>query len=147
MDGSHFPGAGSTACGGLIRDATGNFLRGFHCKITSRNVIWAELWGVLSGLQLARTLKMNNLIVEADSITAISLINKGFSSSPALHFLVGEIRILARQKDWHVMFQQVPRSANACADHLANKGHLGDFYLYLVEDPWPLLSILLQDDV
>lgn len=129
VDGSHGLGKGSLACGGLIRDAEGNFIKGFHSKITSSNVIWAELWGVLSGLQLARNIMLQHIVVEVDSKTAIDTINKGFSTSPALQYLIEEIKTLVRKRDWSVEFHHILRSANSCADHLAHRGHAGSFFL------------------
>lgn len=121
MDGPHGCGKGSSACGGLIRDVTSMFLEGFHCKVTSSNVVWAELWGVLPGLRLAREVKLLNIIVGSDSKSAIDMIHRRFSPKPAFRFLVEELLSLARKSDWRVDFHHIFRSANSCVDHLANK--------------------------
>lgn len=36
---------------------------------------------------------------------------------------------------------------NKCADALAQKGHDGPFSLSIVDNPYPLLGLLLQDDL
>lgn len=46
IDGSHLRSAGSSACGGLVRDSDGRFVKGFYCRVGSGNAIWAELWGL-----------------------------------------------------------------------------------------------------
>lgn len=43
VDGSHCVTRGESACGGLIRNSSGLFIKGFFCKVTTSNIVWAEM--------------------------------------------------------------------------------------------------------
>lgn len=43
-------------CGGLIQDYHGQFVRGFHCNLGAATAASAELWGLMHGLRLAKSL-------------------------------------------------------------------------------------------
>lgn len=58
---------GYTTCGGLLRDSDGAFTKGFFCKVSYGNALWAEMWSILYGLKLARNLSLQRIIVETDS--------------------------------------------------------------------------------
>jgi hypothetical protein len=38
---------GQTACGGLIRNHHGHFMKGFSCNLGAENALIAELWDIL----------------------------------------------------------------------------------------------------
>lgn len=66
---------GLAACGGLLRNAMGQFISGFHCNLGSATSVLAELWGLTLGLRLARQLGVTRLLVELDSRTVCSMIS------------------------------------------------------------------------
>lgn len=51
IDGSHNPSSSSSSCGGLIRDEACAFLKGFFCKLSPCNSLWAELCALLHGIK------------------------------------------------------------------------------------------------
>ena len=64
----------AASCGGIIRDCLGNFINAFTHHIGFCLELVGELWGLLNGLQLASRMGLNNIILEADSAVAVSLI-------------------------------------------------------------------------
>lgn len=66
VDGSHGICNHSSTCGGILNDDDGLFLKGFFCKVTSCNVMWAEIRGILSGLRIARDMEIPKIIVDLD---------------------------------------------------------------------------------
>ncbi|XP_061367067.1 uncharacterized protein LOC133310186 [Gastrolobium bilobum] len=61
-------------CGGLLRDWNGSWLCGFSAFIGSCSPLQAELWAILRGLDLAWKYGWKNIILESDSVQAISLL-------------------------------------------------------------------------
>lgn len=73
VDGSCYGEGENIACGGLIRDASGSWIRGFLHKIGAGSVLQADLWGILTGLKMAWNAGMEKVIVEADSKCEVEL--------------------------------------------------------------------------
>lgn len=74
---------GFIRAGGVIRDSSGIWCFGFMRKIGNGEVLQAEAWGLLTGLQLAAELGLNHLAVESDSATLINLLqNNDFELHP-----------------------------------------------------------------
>lgn len=67
VDGSCVQATGVAACGGLIRDHQGRWLRGFMHNIGSCSTVEAEAWAVMQGLNVAVQLGVRNIVVESDS--------------------------------------------------------------------------------
>ncbi|XP_061350360.1 uncharacterized protein LOC133295534 [Gastrolobium bilobum] len=105
------------ACGGLIRDEYGNWVSGFVYNIGSCDPLTAEFWGILKGLQFAWEMKVQNLIVESDSLQAIQAI-VGKREDNACYALSNTIQRLL-DKDWHTVLLHVRREGNLCADWIA----------------------------
>lgn len=99
VDGSHGVGNQSSACGRLLKDDARAFIQGFFCKISSSNVLWVELWSLLSGLKLARDLGIKPLIIEVDSITRIDMVHQGHARNSAPQVLLDEVKSLLRRRD------------------------------------------------
>ena len=140
---SHF-GVG-VACGGVIRDARGNFLRGFMFKGMEGDSLSTELWGCLHDLKLAWDLRHRQVILESDSAKAIDLMKKGNHDLHADGGLIEEIRCLM-ERDWRLEVGHINRWANTAADHLAKAGLLAmiGFHVVIVTDE-ALDSLLLKD--
>ncbi|KAF7804601.1 putative ribonuclease H protein At1g65750 family [Senna tora] len=92
VDGSVDPGSfGSSACGGVLRDRDGNFLCGFSRNVGSCSITFTELWGVLSGLQVAWNRGFKKVIIETDCLNARRLIYQNFEEGHCSAQLVDEI--------------------------------------------------------
>ncbi|KAK4285196.1 hypothetical protein QN277_001926 [Acacia crassicarpa] len=133
------------ACGGVIRDAHGNFLRGFMFKGMEGDSLSAKLWGCLHSLKLAWDLGHRQVILEADSAEAIDLMKKVNHDLHADGGLVEEIRCLM-ERDWRLEVDHINRWANTTADHLTKAGlsSMTGFHVVIVTNG-VLDSLLLKD--
>ncbi|KAF7827037.1 putative ribonuclease H protein At1g65750 family [Senna tora] len=93
VDGLVYEGR-AAACGGVIRNAVGDFIVGFS----------------------------GNVLLEADSKTALNLIEKGVPISHPSSSLISSIREYM-QRDWMITCKHTYREANHLADLLAHHGH------------------------
>lgn len=59
--------ANLASCGGVIRDSTGSWLRGFVSNIGACSPALAEAWALLRSIQLAIQMRFQNVIFEGDS--------------------------------------------------------------------------------
>ncbi|GAU36816.1 hypothetical protein TSUD_219190 [Trifolium subterraneum] len=73
VDGSFNTISGSTACGGLIRNQHGIFVKGFYSKIGSSNAIWAEMWALRIGIRIAQNSLLPKVVFEMDSKQDVGL--------------------------------------------------------------------------
>lgn len=115
--------------------------------MTSSNALWAELWGVLSGIQLARDLNLKKFIIESDSKMVVEAILWGSFPNPSVQCLLDEILLMFHRRDWEMEVAHILISTNRCADAYACLGYSGCFAISLVDRPWPLLELLLRDDI
>ncbi|KAK9024491.1 hypothetical protein V6N11_004651 [Hibiscus sabdariffa] len=106
-----------TAIGGLIRDDSGGWLRGFYRFVGRCSVLLAELWAIYDGLRLAWETGFRQVVVDSDNMEAVSIVNRS-SLVLARSALVQSIWILMQQ-DWLVKVGHVPREENAAAHELA----------------------------
>ncbi|KAF7814111.1 putative ribonuclease H protein At1g65750 family [Senna tora] len=147
VDGSVDPSSfGSSACGGVLRDRDGNFLCGFIRNVGSCSIILADLWGILSGLQVAWNRGFKKVILETDSLNAERLIHQAFEEGHCSAQLVQGIHKLMAQ-EWEVVIQHVYREANFVADRLAQLGHYENFSVRIIEQPPDCIHNLLYEDV
>lgn len=66
-DGALITLSGLVGCGGVIRDARGEWRAGFSRRIGAKNSFMAELRGLRDGLILCCNLHISSLIVELDA--------------------------------------------------------------------------------
>ena len=121
-DGASQGNPGKAGGGGVIRDSTGKWVKGFSRSMGVTTSVIAEFWAIRDGLVLAKQLGIQNLEVEldakivADLLQADSVTNR-FSSSP----LLNDCRLLLNS--FHqIRMRHVFREANFCADSLARRG-------------------------
>ncbi|KAJ1386088.1 Ribonuclease H-like superfamily [Sesbania bispinosa] len=107
------------ACVGTIRDHWGGFIEGFSQNLGCCSVLQAELHGTLRGLQLAKRKGLRKIVIEADSLIAISLIDKGCLPSHIALCVVEEIRKIAKAFD-SISWAHIFKEANGLADCFAN---------------------------
>ncbi|XP_028782034.1 TMV resistance protein N-like [Neltuma alba] len=145
VDGAFSTFGAISACGGLLRDATGLYIRGFLHRLDDGDALHAELWACLHGLKLAWDGGHRQVILESDSSSVLELI----STHPDEHHddfrLLKEIREML-DRDWEVQLQHVSRMHNRAADFLAKEGlkAISGFHL-VVPAPVNLLPILDSD--
>ncbi|OMO54462.1 hypothetical protein CCACVL1_27785 [Corchorus capsularis] len=70
---------GFASAGDLIRDSNGVWIRGFAMNIGITNSLSAELWGLLEGLCLAKSLNLSNVIVHMDVSVMVNFLNQGIT--------------------------------------------------------------------
>ncbi|KAF7802871.1 uncharacterized protein G2W53_041982 [Senna tora] len=84
--------------GGLSIDDNGNWVVGFAKFVGSGNAITAELWGIIIGMEAAKSVHCTKLIVETDNCDVISLINDlNLPRSHSLFPLVHKCRCSAKE--------------------------------------------------
>ncbi|KAJ1383082.1 Ribonuclease H domain [Sesbania bispinosa] len=76
VDGSALGNPGLAGFGGLLRDGSGNWLKGFYGGIGVSEILHAELLAIKHGLELAWSEGYRNVIVWSDSQLALDLIDK-----------------------------------------------------------------------
>jgi ribonuclease HI len=148
VDGSHKKSSGISTCGGLIRDSNGKCIRGFYNRLGSCSAVWAELWALHIGIEMANQLNIKNVIFEMDSLVVVNMVNLGSSPNAFLQPLLQEVTTLLHHPGWSTSVCHVYREANRCADLLANLGHTSlDFNCNFIDVFSPTLKLLLEDDV
>ncbi|XP_045831621.1 uncharacterized protein LOC123923015 [Trifolium pratense] len=138
---------GQAACGGIIRNHNGNFVKGFMCKLGSGNALFAELKGILLGLQIMREMQLTNVILETDSIHAINMIQNRHTSIFHLQPLLQEIINLINLSGSTIRINHIHREANTCADALALRGHQADFSPSMLDVISPSINLLFDKDL
>ncbi|KAK4258121.1 hypothetical protein QN277_007613 [Acacia crassicarpa] len=141
-------GEGNLAgCGGLLRGSDGEWIAGFARKLGSCSANKAELWGVLTGLQVAKICNLEQIIVECDSVAVVQLLSKlqadGIADSDTT--LLTEIyRFL--QKFSSVACVHVYREGNKCADSLANLSFDQEDFFVCFDTPLGVIVDCLYSD-
>ena len=110
-----------SACGGVLRDNSNNWLGGFMCKLTAIPVSIAEIIGIIHGLNLCWSRGYRQVLVHTDSMEAISLLTWGCGNSHPFKDVIEEGRLILT-KTWQVTLAHKPREEILLADHLAKIG-------------------------
>ncbi|WJX29889.1 hypothetical protein P8452_18486 [Trifolium repens] len=105
-------------CGGVFRDESGSWMRGFARMVGNCSVIMAELWGILSALQVIQENGYQKVIIETDSVTAVDLIVKGCLPNHPCASIVSRINRL-KMPEMEIIFQHTYRQANQVANWFA----------------------------
>ena len=123
-DGSVEGNPGQAGAGGVIRDHTGCWFKGFSRSIGITNSLAAELWGLRDGLVLAHQYNIKKLIIELDAKAVLDLIQPANLTSCSHHpygALISDCRSLIQKlEDFRI--QHIFREGNATADILAKAG-------------------------
>lgn len=138
---------GMAACGGLIQNSHGLFIRGFHCNLGSASVVLVELWGLTLGLRMARSMVIASILVELDSQVIVHMIRTRRTHCAHLQPLLAEALGFMEVQDWHCSISHIFREVNFCVDKLAELGHLGSFQWTVLEIPPASLSLALAADL
>ncbi|WCJ20597.1 LINE-1 retrotransposable element ORF2 protein [Euphorbia peplus] len=146
-DGSRNVETNSIAAGGVIRDGEGKWCSGFVHNIGKGSSFEAKLWGVLSGLKLAIDLRINKLMVEADCMEVVNMINNECPMHHPSRILIRNIQRLLSKFE-AVQIIHIHREGNRVADRLARKAHDGPLGLNnLPEAPVEVISLLHEDNL
>ncbi|KAL4356853.1 hypothetical protein AHAS_Ahas09G0128200 [Arachis hypogaea] len=70
VDGSVMPPASMASCSGLIRDCQGKMIAVFMMNLGNYSITLAGLWGLYTGIKLARELGIGKLLIETVSLCA-----------------------------------------------------------------------------
>ncbi|KAF7833187.1 putative ribonuclease H protein At1g65750 family [Senna tora] len=124
------------SCGGTIRDTTGNWWCEFIANLGSASVLSAELWGIFHGLKTAWEQRFRKVILESDSSLAINHVKSNNTRDNSVHPVAYNIKTLLNNR-WDVQLKKISRSANSCADVLAEKGLLMHRGFVLLATPPP----------
>ncbi|GKV21722.1 hypothetical protein SLEP1_g31676 [Rubroshorea leprosula] len=113
---------GKAAAGGLIHDHNGRWVHGFVVNVGLTTSFLVELWGCRKGLKLANSLRIQQLVLEMDSLQAIRLIqNRQVSAGPDW-VLLTDIFILIDSFS-NCLVQHTLREGNSAANFMASMGH------------------------
>ncbi|KAE8711340.1 hypothetical protein F3Y22_tig00110295pilonHSYRG00009 [Hibiscus syriacus] len=116
-DGAQRPDSELATCGGLIRDAQGEWIVGFAKPIRACSVLDAELWGVFEGMTLAWNQGVRDVIIETDNKEVLNLLKQG-EAMKGLSSMTTDIAELIKRQ-WRVSCNFVPREEKRIADELA----------------------------
>ncbi|KAL2934347.1 hypothetical protein RDABS01_017466, partial [Bienertia sinuspersici] len=140
--GSHGPARG----GGIIRDCREGLLRAFSANFGIFSAYWAELKAVAYGLDLARTLGIQNLVVQMDNKACIqSIQSEAYTGGEYFHIL-NFCRNIIKQTNWNVKLEHCYREGNWVADWLTNKGVEQEARILIFQDISLKLGRLLSED-
>lgn len=145
VDGSVKTPSMLAACGGLIRNDAGEFIKGFYCNLGICSMVKVELWGLYYCLQLAKTQGISKLVVELDSLVALNVFQKKCPSTHHCFAFVRDICTLLQDK-WACLLIHSVRKGNKCADYLANLGYSSTFTCTVLEHPTQSLHHLFWQD-
>ncbi|KAF7833970.1 putative calcium-binding protein CML19 [Senna tora] len=122
VDGSYFDSTRTTACGGVARDVSSNFLFSFCHHIGCCEIIWAELRGIVDGLEMLWDKGFRKVLIECDSEVALELVSIGVDNNRPCSALVQRIRSLL-DRNWDTELVHVFRETNQVADFMAKLSH------------------------
>ena len=145
VDGAFSAAAGEHACGGLLRDAAGQFVKGFVHHLDGGDELSAEIWACLLGFKMAWAMGFRKVWLETDSLECLDLILHEPSPQHRDFGIVREVRVFMAM-EWETKVTYVQRSCNRAADYLAKRGLVPGQGFYEVYSPSEDLVELLGQD-
>ncbi|KAK9028907.1 hypothetical protein V6N11_026043 [Hibiscus sabdariffa] len=118
VDGARNHNTGFAACGGLIRDHDGRWVRGFARSVGVCSPIEAELWTVHEGLVQAWVLGLKRVVVEIDNTWVLRLLSQHSRVESSMTIVQYISSLLSR--DWSIKLVLSFHKSNAVADNLIN---------------------------
>ncbi|XP_019186483.1 PREDICTED: uncharacterized protein LOC109181186 [Ipomoea nil] len=145
IDGSVCPQTHAVGCAGIARDNSGNWIGGFTSNIGSCSPLMAEAWAALRGIQLAKSLNLQHIILESDSKTIVEGITEDTMVNSSVHnLLVACRRELQGIRDWRIAW--IAREQNGAADALARIATARPRGVYLIPLPPAEIVSFLEVD-
>ncbi|KAK9013943.1 hypothetical protein V6N11_005118 [Hibiscus sabdariffa] len=136
--------SGYSTCGGVIRNAAGDWLIGFSRKLGICSVIESELWGIYEGLLVAWSLGLVRLIVEVDSSNAINLIRQYKEGQAALALVPNIVSLINRRRS--IELSHVMRKGNKLADCMAKFSNWDDLFCHRFLSSRGMMVFQLEED-
>lgn len=146
LNGARNSHSGLAACGGIIREASGTFVKGFVCNKGNYSALKAELLALLHEIKVVRNLSIRKAIFKTDSIAIINYVIGGLPIQNQFKSLLQEIIFLLRKNDWQASLKHTFRESNKCTDFLARSGFEAALQVQLVESVNPLLAVFVNND-
>ncbi|KAI3452547.1 hypothetical protein Pfo_009211 [Paulownia fortunei] len=111
---------GQARAGGVLRDHLGNAILAYHDYIGDQNSIYAEIFALTRGLELAKEQGITKLWIEMDAQVIINLIT---STKAQGHWKLQEMLAKSKNimKQMHTRITHIYREGNKIADFLANE--------------------------
>lgn len=75
-DGTYKKTTAIAGCGGLLRDSSGNWLKGYTRKISLCDTLLTKMWVMFHGIELVWQERITNMKVKSDSKVLIDMINQ-----------------------------------------------------------------------
>ncbi|CAL1397044.1 unnamed protein product [Linum trigynum] len=145
VDGASNGNPGPAGAGGLLRDHTGRWIKGFVSNVGSASATLAELWAINHGIDLAWKEGFRTLKIESDSKMAIQLIENRHDPVHPYATILSTIRRKI-SNDWLVRIVHTYREGNRAADWLSKHSLVFPYGTHeLVDPPVGLVSILRDD--
>lgn len=138
--------SGDASAAGLLRDHNGHWVGGFYQHLGDTSPLGAELWGLLTGLCLAWSLRLPRIIIETDSLLAVKLLQGTVSPSHRFYSLIYAIKAFLRLP-WEFHLRHQHREGNRAADWMANMASLQPYGVHILQAPPIGLVPLLNDDI
>ncbi|XP_023919532.1 uncharacterized protein LOC112031085 [Quercus suber] len=107
--------------GGLIRNESGEWVKGYARAIGYATSVAVELWVLRDGIRLCISLKVPALLIELDAKLVVDLLKKDVENLNGISVLVANCREGLKEIPL-VCIQHCYREANKCADVLVRRG-------------------------
>ena len=96
-DGYTSTNSGRAGCGGLIRDAQGEWVGGFSKRLRCLDSFIAELWGLRDGLMLCKNMNLNAMKVQLDPMAVVQLLTSPTITNLSILPLIDDCKQLISQ--------------------------------------------------
>lgn len=121
-DASCMGNPGKASYGGIIRDESGGWVKGFNGKLPGLySPLEAEAWAIIKGLKIVKKFGFRKVLVETDSVAAMQLFSfRHLHQNHSMKDVIEEgLKILVQQE---CVIVHTRREGNSCADKLAELG-------------------------
>ncbi|PRQ36596.1 putative ribonuclease H-like domain-containing protein [Rosa chinensis] len=137
---------GPATCGGVFRDTHGHYIGGYCQGLGHKSAFYAELMGVIIGIEYAFQYGWRCLWLECDSTSVIACI-KSSSFVPPWPLRIAWLACLARIRAMTFHCSHILREGNTVADRMTNMGLLSPSLVWHVSPPPNISPYLLMDDL
>ncbi|XP_019199070.1 PREDICTED: uncharacterized protein LOC109192823 [Ipomoea nil] len=134
------------SCGGIIRDNSGSWKKGFMFNMGNCTPFEAESWALLKGIQLAIQMGVKKAMFESDSSLLVNYMTDSRQPTTAAHnILEGCKKELQRLEAWEVT--NISREQNQAADKLAKLARNFPKGVHILDDPPVAIMGIVEDDI
>ena len=137
MDGAVFKDQKAVGVGVLTRDCNGQVIAALSKKINAQlGPLEAEAKAVEAGIQFAKDIGIQDVILEGDSLTVLNALCGNTSPPSSVAAVVAGIKVLScylRQVEFSHVRRQCNRPAHLLAKHASG---IVDFMAWLEENPY-----------